>query len=272
MSIRGKPTDRGFDHLAHDAVVNLWRRHGCRRVGAHPTSVGAMVAVIAAFVVLRRGKRQHIPTVRHHDEAQFLTRKKLLDDDFPAGGSKLTCEHRPDGCECLFRRFRDDHALAGGEATRLDDDRSALSPHILGVEVLTREGRVGRGRNTMPTQEFLRIGLGAFQLRRAPARTETSQALSAELIDDSRDEGRFGSDDREVDTLGLDEGDEACEVVGADLHIANVPLRSRACVAWSDQYFRDARGRCALPRKRVFATARTDDKDLHVSDGSDACP
>ena len=67
-----------------------------------------------------------MPAVGHHDEARFLAVEELLDDDARAGApSVLPASIASIGVVRFVERRGDDHALAGGEAVGLDDDRRA---------------------------------------------------------------------------------------------------------------------------------------------------
>ena len=131
--------DRGQHHLAHDALVHR-RGHDRRgRIGAHAAGVRAVVAVAQALVVLRRRERQHGAAVDHRDEAGFLALEEFLDDDarrrprrsWPANMSSR-------GLHGFVGGRADHHALAGGEAVGLDDERRALCAHPGCVEVSAR--------------------------------------------------------------------------------------------------------------------------------------
>ena len=69
------------DDLAHDPRVQLGRDDRRGGIGAHATGVGARVAVLQSFVILRGRQRQHVLAVDHDDEARLLARQKFLDDD-----------------------------------------------------------------------------------------------------------------------------------------------------------------------------------------------
>ena len=65
--------------------------------------------------------------------------EEFLDDHPRAGGAhRMADEHRVDRGVRLRDALRDDHALAGGEPVRLDDDGRALAR-----DVVARGGSVG---------------------------------------------------------------------------------------------------------------------------------
>ena len=76
------------------------------------------------LVILRRGERQDVLAIRHHDEARFLALQEFLDDDLAAGIAELAAEHRLRGRDGFVGGVDDDHAFAGGEPARLDDERA----------------------------------------------------------------------------------------------------------------------------------------------------
>ena len=91
-----------------------------------PPVFGPASASLQALVILRGRHGQDVLAVGHDDEARFLARQEFLDDHQVAGRAELAVEHRLGGGDRLVGRVDDDHALAGGQAAGLDDDRRAL--------------------------------------------------------------------------------------------------------------------------------------------------
>ena len=114
-----------------------------------PPVFGPCVAVAQPLVVLRGRERQHVHAVRHDDEARFLALEEFLDHDHAARVAESAREHALGRADGLFGAGGDDHALAGGEAVRLDDDRRALRADGGRVEGLARERGIARGRDAV---------------------------------------------------------------------------------------------------------------------------
>ena len=63
----------GLNHLAHDPRMHFRCHHGCRRVRAHATGVGALVVVQQTLVVLRGGQGYRHQAMGDHHETGFFT-------------------------------------------------------------------------------------------------------------------------------------------------------------------------------------------------------
>ncbi len=85
-ALRAERPDGRFHDLAEDALCELGREDGGRRVSAHAARVGAPVAVVSALVVLRARQRQHGLAVHEGEIAGFVAFEELLDHDRFAGG------------------------------------------------------------------------------------------------------------------------------------------------------------------------------------------
>ena len=68
--------------------------------------------------------------VAEGEEARLLADEAFLDDELGAGRPERASEHGVDRRLGFGDARRDDDALAGGEAVRLDDDRRAPLAHI----------------------------------------------------------------------------------------------------------------------------------------------
>ncbi len=159
----------------------------------------------------------------------------------------------------------DDHALAGGQAVGLDDDRGAALAYIVEGGLEFGELAVLRGWYAVAFHERLRECLRPFELRRRGPRAETAQAGVLETVDDAGDERSLGSDDRQVDVLGLRQPEQAVDVLGTDVDVPHARLVRRPGVAGRDDHGIYALRLCDLPRQRMFASAATDDQYLHES-------
>ncbi len=250
------------DHLAHDARVHFRRDHRRRRIGAHAAGVGALIAVAQALVILRRGKGKHIPAVDHRDEARFLARKKVLDDDARTRvAHRVFDQHRVDGRIGFGARLRDDHALARGETIGLDDDGCAALGHIVVSRARVGESAIAGGRQPVARHERLGEILGALEPRCRARRAENRESRGTKGVDDAGRERRLRSDDRERDLPALREIDKLGNLGQRD--IGKRRFARRAAVARRDEHARDARALRNLPRERVLPAAAADHEDVH---------
>jgi len=121
-----------------------------------------------------------------------------------------------------------------------------------------------RGGNAVPREEILRERLAAFQLRGGGGGPEDAMAGGAEAIDHARDERAFGTDHGERDGFAFDQRQQAVDVLRIHADVAALGFGRSARVARRDEDFVDALALRQFPRQRVFATAGTDDQDLHA--------
>ena len=213
-------------------------------------------------MILARGERQDVRPIDHHDEACLLAGEKILDDQACARfAERVAAEHRVDGGMRLFRALRDDDALAGGQAIRLDDDRCAVR-----VDVRVRRPRIGEravsgGRNAVPRHESLGVILRRLELRGRAGRSEDPQARGPEVIDDPGRERRLGPDDRQRNGLALRKIDQLTRV--RDRNVGKRRVVRRAGVPGRDIDAGHARRLREPPRERVLAPAAADHQDVH---------
>ncbi len=235
----------------------------CRRIGAHAARVGSAITVVAPLVILGARERQAVRAIRHDDEARLLAGQELLDHHLAAGIAELAGEHRLHRGVRLLDGGGDHHALAGGQAARLDHQRRALAAQPRGIEAVAREGRGARRRNAMPSQEFLGKGLGALEPRGRLTGSEALESPCGECVDDTCHQRCLRSDDGEVDPLGGSQLHEPRDILRRDVQVAYPGFGRGAGVAGSHQHGRDARGGGALPGERVLAATSADDENLH---------
>ena len=195
-----------LDHFAQRARMELGRDHGRGRIRTHAAGVRALVAVQQSFVVLAGRHRQHILAVHHHDETGFFAGEEFLDHHTRAGIAELVVrQHHVDRGECFFFCHRHHHALACGEAVRLDDDRCAMLFDIGLCRAGVAESFEERSGDVVSHHETLGEVLGGFKLCGSPGRAEDLQSRGAEFIDDTRRQRRFRADYRHIDVFALRE-------------------------------------------------------------------
>jgi len=203
--------------------------------------------------------------VAHHDVAGLLAVQVFLDHH--------ACGRRTEGvrAEHVVQRLfgigqgqRHHHALAGGQAVGLDDDRRAVRTHVGQCGSELGEHRIARGGNVVAVQEILGEGLGAFQLRGHRARAEDAQAGGAETVDHAGHQRHFGADHGEIDFLLARKLEQAFEIVDGDIRVAHAALARGAGVARRHDHRAHPRRLLEFPRQRVLAPAVADDQNLHV--------
>jgi len=116
--------------------------------------------------------------------------------------------------------------------------------------------------NTVLGQEILGKTLGPFELSGGASRAENLQTFSAESIDHTLRQRRFRADHGQRDIFALHKFDEFRD--RRDVDVGQPRLKRRAGVARRDKYLGGLGRLQDLPRKRMFATAGTDDKNIHV--------
>src|SRR3984957_5929157 len=263
IAVGAQSLQRRFDDFAHDARMQRGSDDGRRRVSAHAAGIGAAVAVVAALVVLRRGERQHGVAGRHHDEADFLAVQEFLDHDGAPGAAKAAAQHAGGRRDRRIVRLANEHALARCEPVRLDDHRQPLRADVRRIERVGVEGCVTRGRYAVPLEEILGERLRAFQARCGSRWTEAGAAGGGEPNGDTGDQRALGSHDGEADVFARGECEQAVDIVGGNVDVADLGLECGARVARSHEYLRHSRRLRTLPSQRVFAAAATHDEYFH---------
>ncbi len=95
-----------------------------RRVRAHAARVRALVSVVSALVIPRRRKEHPALPIGEDQERGFLAAQEILENQDLARFPQLPALHPGrDHLERLALALRDHHALARGEAVRLEHDR-----------------------------------------------------------------------------------------------------------------------------------------------------
>ena len=158
----------------------------------------------------------------------------------------------------------------------LDDDGRALRGAPSRRSKVSRVNvRVGRGGNAVALQEFLGVGLGAFELRGGLARPEAAQPRGRERIDHAeRPAAPSGPMMVRPTLFGFRQAQRGRRCPRPRRRRCARGFGGGAAIAGRDQHFGDLRRLRALPRERMFAPAGTHDQDLHgarLSAGSGAC-
>jgi hypothetical protein len=254
-----------LDDLVHYALVHFRRHDRRRRIGAHAAGVGTLVAVADALVVLRRGKRDRGLAVAQREERGFLADQTILDHDFPGRLPEAAAEHHVDGGFGFRHRLRHHHALTGGKPIGLHHDRRAFFPHVVLGRSRALEALVSGGRNLVGLAQVLGETLGAFQPRRPFARAERSDAGGLQVVDDAGAQRHFRPDHHQVNLLRLAERDHRLMVGEVERHALG--LACDAGIAGRAIKLLAKRARRHFPGQRVFASAGTEDEDVHERRG-----
>ena len=132
----------GLDDVLHGGVDGLLLEPGHRAVAAHAAGVGPLVAGEDALVVLRRRERHRRLAVAEDEQRDLGAGEVLLGDEHVAGAAELA-RHEA-GLHRLARLglvLADEHALAGGQAVGLDDQRVVLATLHVGSADSSRSCR-----------------------------------------------------------------------------------------------------------------------------------
>ena len=165
----------------HDAAV---------AVGAHAAGVGAGVAVVNGFVILRGFERDYAAAIAQNDEADFFAPQKFFDHQART--------QRLNGGLGFGAAVGDDHALAGGESVGLHGDRIVELHQRLDSRFRRLGAHEARGGNAHALHEFLGVDLAAFELRVFLRGSKDGESAGTELIDDAGDQRDFGADYGEI--------------------------------------------------------------------------
>jgi len=214
-------------------------------------------------VILGWFERQDRLAVTKGDEADLLAGQKLFDDHARAGGpDQRAREHRVESFDRFALVLDDDDALAGGESVGLDhqwiDEFVQCAPGLGGIAGC---GKSSRG-DAVAHHKLFGEDLAALQLGGSAGRAEDAESRSLESIDNAVNQGRFGTDNREIDGKALRKVEIPNGGIGCWLHDLR-HLRA-ARIAWSDEDFRYRRAESKAPADGVFTPAAADDHDFHA--------
>ncbi len=268
-AVGGQGRNGGLDHLRHDAGVDVRRDHRRRRIRAHAAGVGAQIAVVACLVVLRGGQRQDVTAVDHDDETGLLADQEVLHHHARPGTAKRTlAQHGAHGGFGFVAPVGDHHALAGRQTVGLDHHRQRTCANVRqrGGQIL--EGLVGGGRNGVPAQELLGVGLGTLQLRGGLARPEAAPAGGGEGVHHTGHQRAFRADHGQIDRLALRKRQQARHVLAGDGDVAHLRLGGRPRIAGRDVNALDAWRLRQFPSQGVLAAAGTNHQNFHGSSSS----
>ena len=230
---------------------------------AHAAGVGAGIAVVGGFVVLRGLKRHDRLPVGDGEDARFLADETFFDEETRAGGAKSAIfRDLLDGFKGFFLRGADDDAFACGESVGFNDEIRFLTRS----DVVVRLGGAFKGlasgsRHEGAIENFLAEDLAPFHLGGLLARAKSAQTFRLEGVDKTGGQRRFRSNDGESNTVFFGKLNESREVFFRDRDVLGVDRRSG--VTRRDINFIDARRLTEFPRERMFATAATHNKHVH---------
>ncbi len=187
-------------------------------------------------MILAGGHRQDVLAVDHHDKARLFAVEELFNDDAVSGVAKgVTCQHVVNGGFRFFQRHGDNHALAGGQAVGLDDDRRAFLTQVRQRGLDFGEVLVFRRRDVMTREEIFGEGFGAFKLRRAFRWAEDFQPCGTERIDNANYQRRFRANDGQVNLLALRKAQQRRNIGDADSHVLQRRFQRGARVTRGDK-------------------------------------
>ncbi len=245
---------------APDEVVGIGiGQVGQRAVGPHPAGVRAGVAVAESLVVARDRQGQCVASVAQRDQARLATLQAFLDDD-QAGPRR-----RLDRAEGLLERVAHGHALAGGEAVRLDDDTTPVPGQLAG-ERARFGGRVERagachrdpgGGRDLVAERLARLDPGSRR-----ARPEHRDAGRLARIGHAGRQRRLRTDDDELRSDRPGRGDDRRPVERVDIgETADSRFGGHRVAAGPDVHRVHARFHAQPPGQRMLAGTRADDED-----------
>ena len=251
----------GHDDLLAHLVHEIVRRPGQRGVGPHATGVGAGAVVADPFEVLGRLHRQGTLPIADGEQAHLRSVKELLDDNL------VTC------LQAVLRMVKglipilgDDDSLAAGEPVILDDVWSPETIQRLG-HLVQVGADAGRGsRHSGVGHDLLGEGLGSLQTSSSSAGTETRDPGCTQGICHASDQRGLRADDDEVGLDGARQVDDGGQIGRTDIVIDGE--RGSPGVAGGHVHLPHLGIAGACQGKRMFAPARAENENCHLSHGS----
>ena len=148
-----------MDDALHHLCLKCRCEYRSRRISPHTAGIGTGIAIADPLVVLRGTERHDILAVADRKEAHLFAGHKFLDDHLGTGIAKPPAEHMFDRVARFSLGFGDDHALAGGEAIGLDDNRQAKTGKVCEGRSLVLVARIGGGGDVFPCAQILHKAL-----------------------------------------------------------------------------------------------------------------
>ena len=107
---------RRFHYMFQSVCFVLGRDERQRRICAHTSRIGTLVAVVCTFVILRQHHRPYLLSRDETHERKLGTREELLHDD-PAAPELVVEKHVAQRLISLLLRLGYDHTLTGSQLT-----------------------------------------------------------------------------------------------------------------------------------------------------------
>ena len=248
--------DGGQNDFAHGAGMHFGRDHGGWRIRAHAASVGALVGIEQALVVLAGSQWQHSFAIAHDDEAGLFTLQKLFNHHtratFVVAHTQLVVEqHEVNRFMGLGGGHCHHHALACGQAIGLHHNRCAFGVHVIVRGLCVGESFVLRRGDVVALHERFAESLRAFQLRRCLGGAKNAQAMCAELIHHACSQWRLRPDHGQFNAMALRKLAQSFDI--GDVDVVQALVACCATVAESYKHFLHLVGLRNLPRQRVLA-------------------
>ena len=215
-------------------------------------------------MVLRTRQQYGAFAVHEREDRALFAVEKLLHEHLCAGRAELVAhEHVVNRRLGLFRRLGHHHALAGGEAVRLDHDgETILRERGLRRRRVRERARAPRGYARC-IHDFLRKTLRAFHARTCRDGAERLHADLLQRVDETLAERRLRSHHHEVGTVRLRPRRDGSHILRADGEVSGERCGAGVAGRAVQLVLRFVLGEA--PCDRVFAPAAAYNENLHVS-------
>ena len=166
-------------------------------------------------MVLGRRQRQDCPPADEGEQTHLLAVQAFFDHDIPTRRPpEFLADHDPLNClDGVGPILAHDHALAGRQPVRLDDDRKLARADVRPRGFRVVEHAKLSSRDVGMPHELLREDLAAFQSSSRLARAEDAQPGCLKGVHDAGRERVFGADDGQANVFLLRKADELVEIV-----------------------------------------------------------
>ena len=203
---------------------------GVRRDGAHAAGVRADVAVLRPLMVHAGDHGLHGGAVGEGKHGNFRAFEVFLDDDPVAAFAELFVLHDlPHSFPGVPAVHGHGHALAQGQAVRLDHRRDRRSLKVFQGLFRVSEDLVGRGGNAVFLHQVLGEDLAALDDGGVRAGTEAGDALLFQRVHTAQHQRIVRCDNSVIDLRAAGESDDAFDV--RRLHVDADSVRRDTAVA-----------------------------------------
>jgi hypothetical protein len=191
--------DHGNQNLFHRLPVDFRGVDRRRGISSHTSGIGALIPIISPLVVLGRNHGNYVDPVGKSQDADLFTYETLLHHKAVSRITIGPVFHDPTHpIQGRLLIHGNNYTLARSQTVRLDHTGGAdfldISRRLPGI---SKDSVSSRG-NAVLGHDLLGYYLASFNLSRSPGGSKNLQPRCLKLVDNTRSQRRFGTDDGQI--------------------------------------------------------------------------